>query len=674
MYHFDKKGTKVMGSSKITIKEIANLAGVSIATVSHVINRTRYVSPELIEKVEQIIRETGYIEKVAEKERKLKVGRSSVIVGIFPNIVSTVYWNMAAIMKKLVQEQGYQFMVVITGDDFLEEQQTIATLLSNKTIAGILLVPVSDRASDYKKLIASGMPFVCMEQNVLGEGIDSVVFQDRAALYKGTSYLIECGHKNILFLRENTENDTREERTKGFLEALQKNRMNVNDANIVDVDLRVEEERCQEVIHKALGRIMPTAVIAGGNWLTIQLLKVIKNRGINCPEELSVIGFGDEVWTELVEPPLTVLERDVEELSRLAFDMLSEKIRTGKANGKNCYATIELNIRKSIKMLDNGPYGEEPVSPDEISLTREEKRLLRKGNYRVAISFHYTGTAWALLHEEGIRDELEKYGIAVISVMDAHFDPALQNMQLDSICVQKPDAVIAIPTDDKKTREKFQELSKVSKLVFISNVPENIEKNSYVSCVSVNEWENGTNVGRLIGEYFRKNKNAKVGFINHGAIFYGTRVRDEAAEKILLDNYPNVEIVSIRSFGEIENAYQACKEMITSHPEIEALYVSWDRPALLAIKALKELRREDVAIFTTDLDQEIAGYIEKGVVKGMSTQRPYEQGRMAARVVAKSLVAENVPKYVGVQPYMIEPKELERAWKEIFHQAKPERL
>lgn len=663
-----------MGNKKVTIKEIASLAGVSIATVSHVINRTRYVSPELAERVEGIVREAGYIDKVAEKEKKFKVGRSSTIAGVFPNILSTVYWNMAETLKKLVREKGYQFMIFITGGDFQEEQQILESLFTNKSVAGILHVPVSDRASDYKKLIDSGVPFVCMERYILGEGIDSVVFQDRDALYTGTSHLIECGHKNILFLRESVENNTREERTKGFLEALRKNHMNVNDANIMDVNLQVEEERCQDAIQKALRRIMPTAVIAGGNWLTIQLLKVIKNSGIHCPEDLSVIGFGDEVWTELVEPPLTVLERDVEGLSRLAAEMLYEKMQTGKVPAGEPYAKIELNVRKSVKMLDNGPYGEKPVSPDEISLTREEKQMLRKGNYRVAISFHYTGTAWAMLHEDGIRDELEKYGIAVISVMDAHFDPALQNMQLDSISIQRPDAVIAIPTDDKKTRDKFQQLSRISKLVFISNVPENIEKNSYVSCVSVNEWENGTNVGRLIGEYFRKREKANVGFINHGAIFYGTRVRDAAAEKILADSFPNVEIVSSRGFGEIENAYQVCRDMVKAHPEIEALYVSWDRPALLAIKALKELGREDIAIFTTDLDRDIAGYIEKGVVKGMSTQRPYEQGRMAARVVAKSLVSDSVPKYVGVQPYSIEPKELERAWKEVFHQAKPEKL
>ena len=103
--------------------------------------------------------------------------------------------------------------------------------------------------------------------------------------------------------------------------------------------------------------------------------------------------------------------------------------------------------------------------------------------------------------------------------------------------------------------------------------------------------------------------------------------------------------------------------------------MSWDRPALLVIKALKELGRGDVAVFTTDLDYEIARNMEDGIVKGLSTQRPYEQGRAAAAVVAKSLVSdEPLPKYVGVQPYQVEPKQLRLAWKEIFHESMPDRL
>ena len=84
-----------MGNKKVSIKDIAAIAGVSIATVSHVVNKTRYVSPELVERVEQAMRETGYIEKVAQKEKRLRAGKGSVIMGLFPHLESEMYRDLA---------------------------------------------------------------------------------------------------------------------------------------------------------------------------------------------------------------------------------------------------------------------------------------------------------------------------------------------------------------------------------------------------------------------------------------------------------------------------------------------------------------------------------------------------------------------------------------------------
>ena len=126
-----------MASEKVTIKQIAEMAGVSIATVSHVINRTRYVSPELEEKVLRIMRETGYVNKLVEKERKLKVGRESEIIAVLPNVNSTIYRDMVSHLRKLITEQGYQFYVAITGDDKGEEEQVLQGLITNKKVAGI---------------------------------------------------------------------------------------------------------------------------------------------------------------------------------------------------------------------------------------------------------------------------------------------------------------------------------------------------------------------------------------------------------------------------------------------------------------------------------------------------------------------------------------------------------
>ena len=181
------------------------------------------------------------------------------------------------------------------------------------------------------------------------------------------------------------------------------------------------------------------------------LLKALRELGKDCPRDISIIGFDDMLWCELTAPPLSCIHRDIDQMAELASQALFDEINHLSGAPLTRYADVELILRDSTRIIDNGPLGEHAVSPDSIRLSKEEKQLLRTGNYRVAISFHYTGTAWAALHQKGIRDELEQYGIDIISTMDAHFDPALQNMQLESIKMQHPDAVIAIPTDDVQT-------------------------------------------------------------------------------------------------------------------------------------------------------------------------------------------------------------------------------
>jgi ribose transport system substrate-binding protein len=234
--------------------------------------------------------------------------------------------------------------------------------------------------------------------------------------------------------------------------------------------------------------------------------------------------------------------------------------------------------------------------------------------------------------------------------------------------MQKPDIIIAIPSDDVATAAKFKELAKEVKLIFISNVPLGMETNEYASCVSINEREGGYNAGVLLGEFFKNRDNVHIGFISHGASFHGTHLRDGTAEQVIRENYPNIDIVSVKYFYKIERAYDVCREMLEEHPEVEGLYVSWDVPALRAITALKELHREDIAIFTCDLDVEIGTYLAKGeMVRGLVAQRPYVQGTAVGLAAAKALLGEKRYKYIGVSPYVVQKSELLKAWEDIFH-------
>lgn len=659
----------------VTIKEIAAISGVSIATVSHVINKTRYVSPELVNRVEQVMEMTGYSAKIADKENNLLVGKQSAIALVIPNIGSTVYSQLASALSRRLTRDGYLLAVHLTNDDFKHERHVLDALTANKRYAGILLAPVCDDPAKYTKFFRSNLPFVCIERTIKRDDIDSVLSENVNAIYSGTRHLIKSGHENIVLLVEKRELSTVSERITGFKNALSDNNIEFREDMLLQLDLYERDEVCEQAVIDAYDRIQPTAFIAGGNKLTLILLRALQSLGKDCPKDVSVVGFGDEEWCELVSPPLTTIKQNTEEMALIAAEKILNKLKNPAAGATVNRVPVQLEIRKSTQMIGRGPFGEKAVSPEKLALTAEERARLRDGGFKVGISFHYSGTAWTHLHEDAIRSTLESLGVSVISVADAHFDPELQVTQLEAISMQKPDAVIAIPVDDKITSPKFREISKTCKMIFISNVPEGIGNDEYATCVSVNERENGANGALLIGDYYKDEKSAVIGMITHGTPFYGTHLRDMVAEQAIREGFANIKIAAVEPFYAIENSYGICQKMIAAHPEIQGLYVSWERPALEVIRALKDMGREDISIFTFDLDYAIASYMAKGeFVRGLVSQRPFEQGEAVALATAKALLCDEPYKYVGVPPYTIRPKNLLKAWKDIAHEPIPESI
>ncbi|MGG6311362.1 LacI family DNA-binding transcriptional regulator [Paenibacillus macerans] len=654
-----------------TIKEIAKEADVSIATVSHVINKTRYVSPELVERVEAVIKRLGYDKKTAITDGKFKIGKKSEIALILPGLWGTLYSQLASAISSCLTEQGYNLTVYLHHDDITQEKNIITNILNNKRIAGLIIVPASTEAKPFQKLVQQQIPFLFLDRKVNLKGVDKVLSDSKEGIYRGCVHLLKSGHEEIALIIEKGDFSSIEDRLEGYREALSSYKIPFRNDLLIEVDQNRLEDFEKGIREVRVNHKNPTFV-ASGNRITLNLLKVLNKLGLEWPADVSVIGFGDEEWSEIINPPLTMLKQDTKEMALQAVSLLLNKLDPGPGEAREIKVQMEFSIQKSTQVIGKGPFGEKPVSPEGLTLSKEEAEKLTGGSYKVGISFHYGGTAWTRLYENGIRHILDKYGISIISISNANFDPNLQVTQLEGLRMQKPDAIIAIPVDDELTAKKFQSISAETKLIFMSNVPEGMTKDQYSCCVSVNERENGQNTALLLGNYFKNEQNVKIGFIGHGAPFYGTHLRDAVANDTIRSNFRNIEIVDEQYFYQIEKTYEVCKKMIRDHPEIQGLYISWDGPALEAIKALKELKREDVAIFTFDLDTEIATYLAKEeMVKGLSSQRPYEQGIAVGLATAKALLGRDRHKYIGVQPYVVESKNLLKAWKNIILEPAP---
>ena len=657
---------------KATIKEIARLSGTSIATVSHVINKTRYVSPELVERVENAIEQTGYNKKISEQDanKTFRLGKRSEVAFVVPKTNSIIYARLNMSLMEYLKEEGYELATYTTRDDPQWEKHILTKLTTDRNTAGIILAPCCLKSKTYDKIIRLGIPFVCIERTIPGANVDSIVAENSDGIYRGTRHLIRSGHTRIGILMERNVLSTGNDRLAGYKKALEDYKIPFDRKLVMKTDL-YDPDR-ENILKSFTKRTRPTAVIATGNTLTIKLLKDIESLGLECPRDISVVGFGDDIWSEVTDPALTTLTQDTDRMARIAVDTILSRINGNSEHCMTWTVPLEINIRHSTRVINRGPFGEEAVPPENLIPSEKDEEVLSSGNFKVAISFHYTGTEWSRLHELAIRDTLRKYGVQVIAVMDANFNPQLQVMQLDAVRRQHPDAIICVPSDENITAGKFKDLSRVSKLIMIGNVPQGFSQDDYWSCVSVNERENGQNAGKILGEHFKGKGPVKIGMLVHGLPFQMTEQRDRAARQVLLENYPNIEIVDQKSFYKIPNTYLVCRDMITQHPEIQGLYISWERPALEAIRALEEMGRTDIAIATVDLDTQIAEYMKRGaMVTGLSAQRPYEQGEAAALAAIQALLGRKQYRFIGVQPRVVLPQQLSRAWRDIMHAPYP---
>lgn len=323
------------------------------------------------------------------------------------------------------------------------------------------------------------------------------------------------------------------------------------------------------------------------------------------------------------------------------------------------------------------PSGNGQRVPGGLALSEVEKEKIRQKQYTAAISFHYTGKAWMHLQEKGIKKVFDELGISIIAVTDAHFNAALQCKQLESIKFLKPDLLISIPVDTRGTAEAFRSIADSdTRLVLITNVPEGLTPKDYISCISVNERAHGDSMGRGLGEYMVRHGLKYAGLICHGEQnFFATKQRDGAAEQVLTEEYPEIRVCGKVNFLTEVDVYQKTLKLIGMYPEIQALYVSWDGPALEVIKALTELERTDIAIVTGDLDYAIAMQMAQGgMVKMISAQCPYEQGEAIAMVAANGLLGKAVPSFIGVEPISIDRENLLKNWKAIFKEDPPAAL
>ena len=294
----------------VTISDVARRAGVSTATVSHVLNGTRFVSPATRQRVLAAIEELRY--QPSAVARGLATNKTYTVGMVVADITNPFFAQLVRGVEDRLAPAGYGLFICNT-DERPEREADYLDLLLRKRVDGLVVAPTGALQPRYGDFVRRGTPVVYVDRR-LPEAVGPFVGIDNvAAGYLATEHLLRLGHRRIGFLARHPSLYTVSGRIGGYRRALADFGVAVDEGLICTVS--PYQERAVEGAHRLLTmEPRPTAVITGNHIMTLGLLQAVQERGLRIPEDLSVVCFDDHAWSPLFSPPLTVIAHPMEEL------------------------------------------------------------------------------------------------------------------------------------------------------------------------------------------------------------------------------------------------------------------------------------------------------------------------------------------------------------------------
>lgn len=305
-----------------TIKDVAEKAGVSLATVSHVVNGTRYVSPELTQRVKEAMQKLDYQPNALA--RSLRTNRTHTISLIVSDISNPFFASIVRGVEDAAAENGFRVIVSNTDEDPITEDHCL-TVLQQRRTDGFIIVPTGVVGKGLKRLTQSSTPFVFVDRRVDGIDADIVLSENVNGAYQATAYLIEQGHTRIGIILGRKGVTPSEERFCGYEKALKEAGLPIEEDLIKRGDFRIDGggAACHELLQLAKP---PSAVFVVNNRMVIGAMEAIREVGLKCPDDISIVGFDDFDWVGLLEPPLTTVSQQPYQIGYQASELLTSKI------------------------------------------------------------------------------------------------------------------------------------------------------------------------------------------------------------------------------------------------------------------------------------------------------------------------------------------------------------
>jgi LacI family transcriptional regulator len=326
-----------------TIRQVAKRAGVSATTVSHVINKTRFVSDDTRGKVLAAMHELGY--RPNALARSLRRGETHTLGLILPDSANPFFAEVGRSVEEAAFEHGYS-VILCNSEGDIQKENLYVDVLSKKQVDGIIFVATEGQADSLQTLLEQDMPVVLVDRDLPDAQVDAVLTDNHQGGYLATQHLIRLGHRRIACLMGPSFLTPSAYRMYGYRSALEEAGLPFTEELIDQGDFHPQAGK------KATARLLqktdpPTAIFVCNDMMAIGALSALIEAGRQVPNDVAVVGFDDIELATYTIPPLTTVEQPKRIMGQCAIELLLARIASPERPVQRKKLPTTLIIRKS---------------------------------------------------------------------------------------------------------------------------------------------------------------------------------------------------------------------------------------------------------------------------------------------------------------------------------------
>lgn len=331
-----------------TIRDVAELAGVSAGTVSNVLNRPSYVNSDTREKVHKAIQKLGFVPR--QRSRQFRPGRVRNLGIALANLDNPFFVDVALGAEEVAKELDVGVVISNSAYDPIREDQNL-DLLVQQRVQGIIISPVDEKSSRLQALRDRGVPMVFVDRVTRDRDCWSVVVDDFLGGELALRYLIGKGHTKIAFVGHPRKSAKVETRWQGARTELKRHGLSESALELIEVESWTVSSgiTAAEVIAQRAPEDRPSAVFCANDMMALGMLQYLDHAGIKVPHDVAIVGYDDLSWAEVSVVPLTTIRQPRHELGRVAVKMIMELLDepSKKVAARHVVLKPELVIRET---------------------------------------------------------------------------------------------------------------------------------------------------------------------------------------------------------------------------------------------------------------------------------------------------------------------------------------